>query len=38
MKLTYKFKIKKNKTLDNLSKISKDLYNQANYIVRQATD
>lgn len=35
MKLTYRFKIKENKSLNKLSKISKELYNQANYIVRQ---
>ena len=35
MKLVYKFKIKDNKELSKLCKISKNLYNQANYIVRQ---
>ncbi|HOD90038.1 MAG TPA: transposase, partial [archaeon] len=35
MKLTYVFRLKNNKQIDKLTKISKDLYNQANYVVRQ---
>lgn len=35
MKLTYKFKIKYNENISNLCKISKNLYNQANYLIRQ---
>lgn len=34
MNLTYKFKIKSNKSLDSNSNLSKNLYNQANYIIR----
>ncbi len=35
MKLTYRYRSKNNKQIDKLTKISKDLYNQANYVVRQ---
>lgn len=35
MRLAYKFKIKKNNKLDELCKISKNLYNQANYIITE---
>jgi len=35
MKLTYKFKINYNEDISNLCKISKNLYNQANYLIRQ---
>jgi len=39
MKLTYKFLYKrKNETIDTLCKVSNDLYNQANYIVKQELD
>lgn len=35
MRLVYKFRIKKIKQLDILSHISKNLFNEANYIIRQ---
>ncbi len=35
MKLVYKFRISKNKHLDTLCSISKKLYNQANWYIRQ---
>lgn len=38
MKLVYKFSIKQNKQLTELCKISKNLYNQALYIIRQELD
>ena len=39
MKLTYKFKYtKKNKLLDDLCVISNNLYNQANYLIKQESD
>ena len=38
MKLVYKFNIKQNEQLTELCKISKNLYNQALYIIRQELD
>lgn len=35
MQLTYKFRIQKSEELVNLCKISKDLYNQTNYAIKQ---
>ena len=38
MKLVYKFNIKQHKQLTELCKISKNLYNQALYTIKQELD